>query len=99
MKQNWNSDEIFDSMKNIQKVPAPVDLHSKITSRLFEEKKSNGFIALKYAAAIILIINAVAVFLIMNNGSDLELDTQYDQYVEHYNWSENDYYEYLTIAE
>jgi len=94
-------DDVFDSLHHLPKVALPQQLYSKIEMKIsteeFENSSNNKY--WQYAAAILIAINTLAYIVIKPTENDAEVASQYDDYIENYNWSQSDYYEYLTFSE
>lgn len=93
-------EEIFDSLHHLPKVATPKNLFFKIESNISKKAHSKTSQYWQYAAAILIALNTLTyLFLKPTEDNSQEVTSQYDEYIENYNWSQNNYYEYLTVSE
>lgn len=94
-------EDIFDSLHHLPKVATPSELYSKIETNIYEDvsMRTNTHKYWQYAAAVLIAFNTIAYLFFSPTNSDVEVASQYDDYIENYNWSQDDYYEYLTLSE
>lgn len=93
--------EIFDSLHRLPKVDAPQSLYSKIEVNVLDQSHNHSSYSKywQYAAAILIAINTLAFWALQPTESEIEISNQYEDYMEQYNWSQSDYYEFITLSE